>query len=246
MLMLFLRTFSQALQAFLPLALALTWFERTGHPSVASAIRRGLIVSIPGTAVASWLFQRSPHAALDEALLAAMTAAVTAVFSRRVWRQGARFAGEGGTNDRRAFLWVATTLAALVVVRQTMEIGTGLHAAAIELRLFLPTVVMLGALATGGCIAWILRRGGLRVPDRELASGAQALVAIFLLQTLIYTFHELAEARLLPASDVLHSATEPYGPDGIYGVHLSELLVVVPLVAAAMTFLQAGKPWRER
>src|SRR5207302_4071879 len=121
---LFLRTLSEALQAFMPIALSLTWFERIGDTHVSSAIRRGLLVSIPATVVASWLFQRSSHAALDEALLAVITVAVTWLFARRVW----------GRDQYRASVVAVATLAALVVVRQTMEIGSGLETAAIELR----------------------------------------------------------------------------------------------------------------
>jgi high-affinity iron transporter len=238
---LFLRTFSQALQAFMPIALSLTWFERTGATSTSSAIHRGLILSIPATVVGSWLFQHSNHRALDEALLATIAVAVTSVFAWRVWNVASR-----GKDPDRAITWAVTTLAALIVVRQTTEIGSALEIAAIELRLFSPTVTILSALMIGGCIAWAMRRIGLRLPAREMTSATRAFVVIFFVQGVIYAFHELTEARLLPASDILHPATEAYGPDGIYGVHLSDLLVVAPLVAAAMTFIRSNRLFSER
>ena len=52
---------------------------------------------------------------------------------------------------------------------------------------------------------------------------------VFVVQLLIYGFHELTEANLFPNSEALHLATEPYGPDGIYGQYLTYLLVVGPL-----------------
>ena len=59
------------------------------------------------------------------------------------------------------------------------------------------------------------------------------VTAIFLLvfvgQLVIYGFHELTEAGLFPNSEALHLATEPYGPDGIYGQYLTYLLVAGPL-----------------
>ena len=59
------------------------------------------------------------------------------------------------------------------------------------------------------------------------------VTAIFLLvfvgQLLIYGFHELTEANIFPNSEALHWATEPYGPDGIYGQYLTYMLVAVPL-----------------
>ena len=52
---------------------------------------------------------------------------------------------------------------------------------------------------------------------------------VFVVQLLIYGFHELAEANVLPNSEALHWATEPYGPDGVYGQYLTYLLVALPL-----------------
>src|SRR5438067_13768480 len=103
---LLLRTLSQALQALAPIAVALTWFERTNRIRTAAAIRRGLIVSVPTTVVASWLFQHSSHASLDEALLATMAVVVTAAFVGRVLpppREATadhRSLGEGGLDPQ--------------------------------------------------------------------------------------------------------------------------------------------------
>jgi high-affinity iron transporter len=52
---------------------------------------------------------------------------------------------------------------------------------------------------------------------------------VFVIQLLIVGFHELAEAGVLPNSEALHWATEPYGPDGVYGQYLTYLLVALPL-----------------
>jgi hypothetical protein len=243
---LFLRTLSQALQGLTPIALSLTWFERTGGTRTSSAIRRGLIVSIPAAIAASWFFQHSTHRALDEALLAAITIAVTSVFASIVWHHDAPSAAMRGTGNQGASLWAVTTLAALIVVRQTMEIGSVLATTAIEARSFSATVTVLSALVIGACLAWGVRWLSLRLPDRELTSATRTFVVIFFLQAALYAFHEFSEARLLPNSEELHSATEPYGPDGIYGVHLSDLLVISPLVAAAITFVRGKTRLRER
>jgi hypothetical protein len=226
------------LQAFTPIALSLTWFERTGESSTASAIRRGLVIAILATPVASWLFQHTARRALDEALLAAMTVAVTAIFAWSVWHHTAPFTVVRGTNRDRASRWAVTMLAALIVVRQTMEMGSVL-AAAIDLRLFVPAAVVLGGLTVGGCAAWGARRLFMRLPDREITAAVELFTVIFFVQGVIYAFHEFTEARMLPGSEVLHSATEAYGPDGIYGVHLSDLLVIAPLGAAAITWVRS-------
>ena len=168
---LFVRTLSQALQAFTPIAISLMWFERIGDTAAASAIRRGLIVSLPATFVASWLFRHSVHQALDEALLASLAVAVTAVFARSLWRTDPAAAALPGRvvpgftdppghrtgGEPRMVPWAITAVAALIVVRQTMEVGALLIVAS-ELRVLAPMLAIFSALATAGCAAWAMRR----------------------------------------------------------------------------------------
>ena len=52
---------------------------------------------------------------------------------------------------------------------------------------------------------------------------------VFVVQLLIFGFHELTEANVFPYSEPLHIATEPFGPDGLYGRYLTYLLVLLPM-----------------
>ena len=61
------------------------------------------------------------------------------------------------------------------------------------------------------------------------------------LQLLIYGFHELMEANIFPYSAPLHAATEPYGPDGIYGHWLTYLLVLMPMAWLAFASLVGNR-----
>ena len=63
---------------------------------------------------------------------------------------------------------------------------------------------------------------------------------VFVVQLLIYGFHELTEANIFPNSQPLHDATEAYGPDGIYGHYLTYLLVILPVAWLAVTSLYSG------
>jgi len=64
---------------------------------------------------------------------------------------------------------------------------------------------------------------------------------VFVVQLFIYGFHELAEAHVLPNSEALHWATEPYGPDGRYGQILSYALLALPLGWLVFAALFGGK-----
>ena len=55
------------------------------------------------------------------------------------------------------------------------------------------------------------------------------------MQLVIYGFHELAEANVFPNSQPWHDATEPFGPDGMYGQYFSYLLVLLPMTWLAVS-----------
>ena len=67
---------------------------------------------------------------------------------------------------------------------------------------------------------------------------------VFVVQLLIYGFHELTEANIFPYSEPLHWATEPYGPDGRYGQYLTYLLVMLPLGWLLVSSLDARRRQR--
>ena len=64
---------------------------------------------------------------------------------------------------------------------------------------------------------------------------------VFVVQLLVYGFHELTEANVLPNSEALHWASEPYGPDGPYGKLLSALLVVLPTAWFAIAMVRGRR-----
>jgi len=78
-------------------------------------------------------------------------------------------------------------------------------------------------------VASLWSRYGHRVNLGLFFQVTAVFLLVFVVQLLIYGFHELTEANIFPYSEPLHWATEPYGPDGRYGKWLSFLLVMLPL-----------------
>ena len=78
-------------------------------------------------------------------------------------------------------------------------------------------------------MAWLWSRYGHRVNLARFFQVTAVFLLVFVVQLLIYGFHELTEANILPYSEPLHWATEPYGPDGRYGQYFTYLLVLLPL-----------------
>ena len=85
---------------------------------------------------------------------------------------------------------------------------------------------LLGAAAIG--ILWT--RLGKDVDLKTILNVSAVFLAIFLLQLVLYGVHELSEARLFPASQAIHDATEILGPDGVIGHLLAYALAVIPTV----------------
>ena len=63
-------------------------------------------------------------------------------------------------------------------------------------------------------VAWLWSRYGHRVNLALFFQVTAVFLLVFVVQLLIYGFHELTEANIFPNSEPLHGATEPYGPDG--------------------------------
>ena len=69
-------------------------------------------------------------------------------------------------------------------------------------------------------VAWLWSRYGHRVNLGLFFQVTAVFLLVFVVQLLIYGFHELTEANIFPYSEPLHWATEPYGPDGRYGKYV--------------------------
>ncbi len=103
-----------------------------------------------------------------------------------------------------------------------------------------------GTLSAAG-VAWLWSRYGHRVNLGLFFQVTAIFLGVFVVQLLIYGFHELTEANLFPNSEALHWATEPYGPDGVYGQYLTYLLLAAPLSWLLVAMLKGnGRPRSQR
>ena len=118
----------------------------------------------------------------------------------------------------------------LMITREGMEtallMGTLLFQMQAPLEM---TVGALGGVLLAGFVASLWSRYGHRVNLGLFFQVTAVFLMVFVVQLLIYGFHELTEANIFPYSEPLHIATEPFGPDGLYGQWLTYLLVVMPM-----------------
>jgi high-affinity iron transporter len=99
----------------------------------------------------------------------------------------------------------------------------------------------IGGTLAAAFVASLWSRYGHRVNLALFFQVTAVFLSVFVVQLLIYGFHELTEANLFPYSEPLHWATEPYGPDGRYGQVLSYALLALPLGWLIFAALLGGK-----
>jgi high-affinity iron transporter len=244
MLQAFVITLREGLEAFLIVAISLAYLRKSGRRELVPAVHWGIGVSVVLSIVAAWLFQKASNQALWEGVLALVAAVSVASLTVHMWRTARRIKRE--IEDHLAVSALKTGSAAfagvflftlLMISREGMETALLMGTLLFQIK---AADIIAGAFAGTACaafVAWIWSRYGHRVNLGLFFQVTAIFLMVFVVQLLIYGFHELTEANILPYSEPLHWATEPYGPDGRYGQYLTYLLVLLPmgwLIAAAL------------
>ena len=232
----FVITLREGLEAFLIVAISLAYLRKSGRHQLVPAVHWGIALSIVVSIGAAWLFQRASNQALWEGVLALVAAVLVTTLIVHMWRHARRLKREieshleasAAQTGGRAFAGVFL-FTLLMITREGMETAVLMGTLFFQIR---AAQIIAGAVAgtlSAAAVAWLWSRYGHRVNLGLFFQVTAVFLFVFVIQLLIYGFHELTEANLFPYSEPLHWATEPYGPDGQYGRYLSYLLVVLPL-----------------
>jgi high-affinity iron transporter len=236
MLQAFVITLREGLEAFLIVAISLAWLRKARRHDLIPAVKWGIAVSVALSVVAGMLFARAANQALWEGLLAIAAAAMVTSLTIHMWRAARRMRADieghlarGAARAGWAGFATVFLFTLLMITREGMETALLMSSLLFQVG---SAVVLLGAvagLAAAGAIAALWSRYGHRVDLARFFQVTAIFLLVFVVQLLIYGFHELTEAGVLPNSEQLHWATEPYGPDGRYGQYLTYMLVLLPL-----------------
>src|SRR5262245_14132537 len=248
MLQAFVITLREGLEAFLIVAISLAFLKKSGRRELVPAVHWGVGVALLLSIGAAFLFQRARNQALWEGVLALAAAVSVASLTVHMWRTAKRIKHdiEGHLRSSAlkqgtaAFLGVfAFTL--LMVTREGMETALLMGTLMFQVKsVSLISGAVIGTLAAA-TVAWLWSHYGHKVNLALFFQVTAVFLLVFVVQLLIYGFHELTEANIFPYSEPLHVATEPYGPDGEYGRYLSYLLVILPVGWLMFAGLFGGK-----
>lgn len=249
MLQAFVITLREGLEAFLIVAISLAYLRKTGRRELVPAVHWGIGISVLMSVAAAWLFQQASNQALWEGLLALVAAVLVGSLIIHMWRHARLLKREIEGRLHASTLKTGTAAFAgvflftlLMISREGMETALLMGTLLFQIK---AADILAGAAAGTLCaasVAWLWSRYGHRVNLALFFQVTAIFLLVFVVQLLIYGFHELTEANLLPYSEPLHSATEPYGPDGRIGKYLSYFLVLLPMAwLAGAVFMGARR-----
>jgi high-affinity iron transporter len=245
MLQSFVITLREGLEAFLIVAISLAYLKKTGRAGLLPAVHWGIATSIALSIGAGMLLSKARNQSLWEGVLAIVAAVSVATLIVHMWRTGKRLRREiEGRLERSAVQTHAAafvgifTFTVLMITREGMETALLMNALLFNVKSAQLIAGAAGGTLAAAFVAFLWSRYGHRVNLSRFFQVTAVFLAVFVVQLVIYGFHELTEANVgIPNSDWWHWKTEPFGPDGIYGQYLTYALVALPMTWLALSAL---------
>jgi len=250
MLQSFIIVLREGFESFLLVAVIFSYLRRTGQRQLTSAVYAAIVAALGlSGALGYLLFQMQTgndaveryfgaglarllgNEALREAVLGSIAIVMVASLVVYMWRTGPQLKQKmeerlAEVSQKRAG-WAAFLgiflFTALTISREGMETALML------LQVRTPRVIWgaLMGLVAAGAFAWAWGRFGHLINVKRFFQVTGIFLLLFMAQVAIYTFHEFAEAGVLPNSEALHAATEKFSPEGLYGQWFSVVMVGV-------------------
>ena len=244
----FVVTLREGLEAFLIVAISLAYLRKSGRKELVPAVHWGIALSILISIGAAVLFQRAANHSLWEGVLAVIAALLVASLTVHMWRAARHIKKDieghlsASAMKTGTAAFVGVFLFTLVMItREGLE--TALLVGTLMFQQTAASIIVgavIGTLAAA-FVAWLWSHYGHRVNLALFFQVTAVFLLVFVVQLLIYGFHELMEANIFPYSEPLHLTTEPYGPDGRFGQYLSYLLVLLPLGWLVMSGIRSPR-----
>jgi len=233
----------EGFESFLLVAVILSYLRKAGLRWLSSAVYLAILLALSASAGLGYVLQHGvedstlqhtfghtvggyvsrflANESLREAVLGVVAIVMVATLVIHMWRTGPKLkekmqkklSSMSSRTSRLTALAGVFLFTFLIITREGMETALML----LQVRdSRLVSGALLGLLAAAG-LAWAWARYGHLINVKRFFQVTGIFLLLFMVQVAIYTFHEFAEAELLPNSDALHSATEKFSPDGLYG-----------------------------
>ena len=239
------------MEAFLIVGLCITFLKKTGRQRLQSAVYWGIATAVLVCLMAGiLLYEVAFNQSFWEAIFSLIAAIFVASLTVHMWRSSRTIkkdiedhleVASSQETGMGAYLAVYV-FTVLMISREGIETALLLSSLMFQVAtrpMFIGAVIGIVAAAT---MTYLWTRFGYRINLTRFFQVTAIFLFIFVIQLLIYSFHEMAEASLLPNSDLLHQLTEPYGPDGKYGRFITYSLILMPAAWLFFSSIFTKKP----
>jgi high-affinity iron transporter len=249
----FIIVLREGFESFLLVAVILTYLQKSGQKWLNSSVYVAIVAALSaslglasllnvgvdqsvlegtfGASLGGSIGQFLGNEALREAVLGLVAVAMVGTLVIHMWRTGPKvqqrmtekLSAVSSKSSRVAAILGVFFFTFLMITREGME-------TALMLMQIKDPQLINGALL--GLIAAVLfafgwARYGHLINVKRFFQVTGIFLLLFMVQVGIYSFHEFVEAGLLPNSEALHTATEKFSPDGLYGKWFSPIMVAV-------------------
>lgn len=231
MLQAFVIVLREGFEAFLIVAITLAYLGKTGRPQLIPTVYAGILTSVFASAgLGYWLYQGA-NGPFWEGMFALLSAILIGWFVIHMWRMAPHLKQDMEKQLTKATAGKQTRVAHIGVFLFTvfMISREGMETALLLMQIHTSEIVtgmVLGLIAViAMALLWL--KFSYRINLKLFFQITAIFLILFVVQVLIYSFHEFTEAGIFPNSEALHTATEPYSPDGLYGKWFSLGMVFV-------------------
>jgi high-affinity iron transporter len=250
MLQAFVITLREGLEAFLIVAISLSYLRQSGRAQLVSAVHWGIAAAVGVSIAGGVLLLSAANQERFDGPLAAVAAVSVSWMIVHMWRAGRRMKGdiEGRLRSSSARAGAGAFISVflftvLMVSREGMETALLL----MQLRHAINLVIgALAGVAGAAALAWLWSRIGHRVNLGLFFQVTAIFLIVFVVQLTVYSIHEMSEQGYLPWSELVHARTESWGPDSPFGHFLSYMLVVLPLAWLSIKSVFSSGPLLRR
>lgn len=228
MLQAFIVVFREGFESFLIVGIILAYLRRIGQHQLVPAMYWGIGASLIASAGLGYMLNKGVNEALWEGIFGVVTILLVGSLVIHMWRAGGQMKREmesklSRISSRSSGLAYAGVFFFTVVMITKEGMETVLMLLQIhEARMI--TGIVLGVIGATA-ISWGWVNFGHLINVRRFFQVTAIFLLLFMVQIAIYSFHEFSEAGVLPNSAVLHEATEPLSPTGIYGSWFSIIAI---------------------
>ncbi|HEV7241495.1 MAG TPA: FTR1 family protein [Thermoanaerobaculia bacterium] len=234
--------FREGFESFLTVAIIFAYLKKTGRNALRPAVWWGIALSVVASVALGYLLQRI-NQPLWEGILALVAAVLVASFVIHIWRIAPTMKRDMETRlEQRAsgpWAWIGVFgFTLLMVTREGMETALMLIQVR-QGRFWLGCAI---GLAAAAAMSWLWAHYGHRINVKRFFQVTGLFLLLFTIQIVFYAIHEFSEAEILPNSEAIHLATEPYSADGRYSMYIMfGMVAFCALWLATMTLVDRAR-----